>query len=246
MRAGLALVTLLLAAGGCASAPHPPNRADLIRRILASTVQLRSEREGGTQRAASGVVVATDPASHRVWIVTVRHFLTPSSPQQVFVQLPGQERTVPATVMAVSAADLDLDLAILESQDLDVVPARLKEMASLGDEVLIAAFPWGERLTLVRGTVSQIASGSDDTLIAGPARMVDASVSYGSSGGGVFDARTGELVGLVETYRTAKITIPDLPGRTLSMPVPGETTIVPASVVMRFMLDFGLSRRLTR
>ena len=245
MRTGLALVTLVVAAGGCVSAP-PPNRADLIRRLLASTVQLRSEREGGVQRAASGVVVVRDAAERRMWIVTVRHFLTPSSPQTVFVQLPGQERTVPATVTALSAADLDLDLAILEAEDLDVAPARLKETASLGDDVLIAAFPWGERLTLVHGMVSQIAARPEETLLTGPARMVDASVSYGSSGGGVFDARTGELVGIVETYRTAKMTTPEPPGRALNLPVPGETTIVPASVIKRFLLDFGLGRRLTR
>ena len=74
--------------------------------------------------------------------------------------------------------------------------------------------------------------------------MVDASVSYGSSGGGVFDAHSGELVGIVETYRTAKVTIPEMKDRVLEIPVPGETTLVPASVILQFMQDFGLSRRL--
>src|SRR5215510_2091100 len=130
---GLALVTLVVAAGGCASAAPPPKRTDVIRQILSSTVQLLSERDGGVHRAASGVVVATDPSTGRAWIVTVRHFLTPSSPQEVTVHLPGQERAIPATVIAVSAADLDLDLAILESESLDVVPARLQEVVNLGD-----------------------------------------------------------------------------------------------------------------
>ena len=80
--------------------------------------------------------------------------------------------------------------------------------------------------------------------VTGPAQMVDASVSYGSSGGGVFDARSGELVGIVETYRTAKVTIPEMKDRVLEIPVPGETTLVPASVILQFMQDFGLSRRL--
>ena len=245
MRTGLALVTLMVAAGGCVSA-SPPRRADVIRTILSSTVQLRSEREGGQHRAGSGVVVATDPETGRAWIVTVRHFLTPSSPQEVSVQVAGQERTIPATVMAVSAADLDLDLAILESQNLDVVPVRLKEVVNLGDEVLIASFPWGERLTLVRGIVSQIGAWPGATLLVGPARMVDASVSYGSSGGGAFDASTGELVGIVETYRTTKVTIPEIPGRSLNVPVPGETTLVPTSTILRFLRDFGLDRRLPK
>jgi hypothetical protein len=74
VRRGLALLALAVAGTGCASSPPAvQDRTDLIRRILASSVQLRSERDGGVRRAASGVVVATDPASRRAWIVTVRH-----------------------------------------------------------------------------------------------------------------------------------------------------------------------------
>ena len=75
MSRGLALVALALA--GCVSVPPVQDRTDLIRRILGSTVQLRSQREGGARRAASGVVVATDPVARRAWIVTVRHFVDP-------------------------------------------------------------------------------------------------------------------------------------------------------------------------
>ncbi len=242
----ISLFALLLAGGGCVSVSPAPDRGDLIRRILASTVQLRSEREGGIRRAASGVIVATDPGARRAWIVTVRHFVTPSKPQQVFVQLPGQTRAVPATVMSVSADDRDLDLAILEVENLDVTPARLKETASLGDEVLIVAFPWGRRFTVVRGIVSQVASPEGEELVAGPARMVDASVSYGSSGGGVFDAQSGELVAIVESYRTAKIAIPEMKDRVLEVPVPGQTTVIPAPVILRFIVDSGLGPRLPK
>ena len=119
MKLGLALAALVLAGGGCVSVPRAPERGDLIRRILASTAQLRSEREGGVHRAASGVVVATDPGSRRAWIVTVGHFVNPSKPQKVYVQLPGAERTAPATVRSVSADDRDLDLAIIEVEDLE-------------------------------------------------------------------------------------------------------------------------------
>jgi serine protease Do len=246
MRNGLAVFALVLAGGGCVSAPPAPDRGDLIRRILASTVQLRSEREGGIRRAASGVVVATDPGARRAWIVTVRHFVTPSTPQAVSVQPPGHARAVPAIVMSVSAADPDLDLAIIEVEHLDVTPVRLKDTASLGDEVLIVAFPWGRRFTVVRGIVSQVASPEGEELVAGSVRMVDASVSYGSSGGGVFDARSGELVGIVESYRTAKIAIPEMKDRVLEVPVPGQTTVIPAPMILRFIVESGLGRRLPK
>ena len=246
MKRGLALAALVLAGGGCVSVSPAPDRGDLIRRILASTVQLRSEREGGIRRVASGVIVATDPASRRAWIVTVGHFINPSKPQKVYVQLPGQERTAPATIRSASADDRDLDLAIIEVEDLDVVPVRLKDTASLGDEVLIVAFPWGRRFTVVRGIVSEVTSLLGEELVTGPVRMVDASVSYGSSGGGVFDAQSGELIGIVESYRTAKIAIPEMKDRVLEVPVPGQTTVLPATVILRFLIDSGLGRRLPK
>jgi hypothetical protein len=244
---GLTLVTLALVIAGCAVTPQAPDRTALIRRLLESTVQLRSEREGGARRAASGVVVATDPASRRAWVVTVRHFLGPSRPQEVSARLPGQTAEVPAVVFAVSDEDLGLDLAIVEIEHPGAKPVRLKsDMSSLGEDVLIVAFPWGQRLTVVGGIVSQIVSVPGESLVSGPARMVDAPVSYGSSGGGVFDARTGELIGIVETYRTAKISIPEFKDRVIEVPVPGETVLVPAPVITRFLQDFGLARRLPK
>lgn len=246
-RRGLALAALALTAVACSSVPPASDRPELIRRILASTVQLRSEREGGGRRAASGVVVATDPSSRRAWIVTVRHFLGPSRLQEVSVRLPGQTQEVPAVVFAVSDEELGLDIAIVEVEIPGLAPVRLKDgVSNLGDEVLIVAFPWGQRLTVVQGIVSQIVSIAGESLVSGPARMVDAPVSYGSSGGGVFDARTGELIGIVETYRTAKIAIPEIKDRVIEVPVPGETVLVPAPVILQFVRDFGLARRLPR
>jgi len=240
MRRALTLAALALTGAGCVSPSPAPDRSELIRGILASTVQLRSERDGGLRRAASGVVVAVHAGSRRTWIVTARHFVDPSPPEHIYVRLPGRMTVVPAVVAFVSP---DRDLAIIEAELLDVAPARLKMEASLGDEILVVAFPWGQRFTVVRGIVSQVATLTD---IAGPARMVSASVSYGSSGGGVFDAQTGELVGIVEGYRTAKVAIPEMKERVLEVPVAGETTLIPAPAIFRFVVDSGLSNFLPR
>jgi len=152
-------------------------------------------------------------------------------------------------VFAVSDEELGLDIAIVEVQDpgAGLVPVRLKrEPSNLGDSTLVVSFPWGQRLTVVQGIVSQLVGGSGESLVSGAARMVDAHVSYGSSGGGVFDAHTGELIGIVETYRTAKITIPELNDRSIEVPVPGETVLVPAPALFQFARDFGLERRLPK
>jgi serine protease Do len=73
--------------------------------------------------------------------------------------------------------------------------------------------------------------------------MIDASVSYGASGGGVFDAATGTLVGIVESYRTARVALPTQPEKTLDLPVPGETTVVGAPAIRRFLETAGVPAR---
>jgi len=65
--------------------------------------------------------------------------------------------------------------------------------------------------------------------------MIDAPVSYGASGGGVYDAETGKLVGIVEGYRTGRVKVQDSPERTIDIPLPGETTVVSALTILRFL-----------
>ncbi len=237
MRRALLLAMLVLAASACASMPVVPERTALIGRILMSTAQLRSEREGGARRAASGVILATDPERRRAWILTTRHFLDPPLAQRIFVRLPGSQHVVPGTVAFVSA---DLDVAIVEAADLDVTPIRMRTVAHLGDDVLVIAFPWGQRFTVVSGVVSQVIAAADDTIVSGAPRMVDASVSYGSSGGGVFDAHTGELLGIVEAYRTVNVPVAERE-RPLQLPVPGETTVIAAASIVQFLESSGLT-----
>jgi hypothetical protein len=72
--------------------------------------------------------------------------------------------------------------------------------------------------------------------------MVDAPVSYGASGGGVFEVSTGLLVGIVEGYRTARVALPNAPESVLHVPMPGETTVVASAGVRRFLSSAGLGR----
>jgi serine protease Do len=238
----LLVLLVLHLAGGCATTGgRPQSRGDVIRQILPATVQLRCERDGGGRRAASGVLLARDVATRRAWVVTTRHFLEPLAPQKVSV-VAGAKTRVSATVVMVSER---VDLALLEVADLDSPPARLKDNVQLGDEVWVVAFPWGRRMTLSSGVVSQVGdSGGGD--YQGAARMVDVSVSYGASGGGVFDAQTGALVGLIESYRTARVSMQGSPERVIEVPVPGETTLISADAIRGFLAEAGLARFLER
>jgi len=160
LRRALACGALALTAAACASAPPvqvtapPQAKSDLVRRLVESTVQLWSERADGGRRAASAVAVAADPATRRAWVVTALHFLEPrTQSQEIVARRPGRQDTVPVTIAHVDPAT---DLAILQVADLDVTPAKLKATAALGDDILLVAFPWGRRFSVVRGIVSQI------------------------------------------------------------------------------------------
>jgi S1-C subfamily serine protease len=241
VRWAAALLATVLAAGGCAPVAVPADRADVLRRILPSTVQLRAEREGGGRRSASGVVIAADERGS--WILTARHFLEPARPQSITVSAPGRGARAKARVSAVSP---EHDIAVIRVDGIVFPPIQLKDGARLGDEVWVVGFPWGRRLTLVSGIVSQIESDESEVAVEGPARLIDASVSYGASGGGVFDAVTGALIGIVESYRTARLTLPTTPERAVDIPVPGETTVVSARAIRRFLEAAGLPDLLAR
>jgi serine protease Do len=222
---------------GCATS-NRSTRDEVLRQIVPSTVQLRCEREGGNRRAASGVVVARDGDTRRTWIITTRHFLEPLAPQRLSVAVPGKKQPVVAKLLKVSER---ADLALLEIEGVDMVPARLKDTVRLGDEVWVVAYPWGRRMTLSNGVVSQLAATDGSVDYEGPARMIDVSVSYGASGGGVFDAPTGALVGLIEKYRTAHVALPQNPDRAIEIPVPGETTLISSDSIRQFVAEAGLA-----
>ncbi len=241
---GLSLALALgVLVSGCSAPTTGRERREVIPRILLSAVQLRSERPEGGRRAASGVVLAADATSKRSFILTTRHFLDPGGQQDVYVIAPNRKGRVKAVV---SATSQEMDLAVIEVEGLLLSPVTLQNTVRLGDEVWVAAFPWGRRLTVVSGVVSQLSAEEDEAPLVGVVRMVDASVSYGSSGGGVFDAETGALVGIVEGYRTAQVASPGDPGRVLQLPVPGETTVIPTRAIRDFLSASGLGNLLSR
>jgi S1-C subfamily serine protease len=237
MRGRALCLALSLGISGCSAVGGTSERGDVMRRILPSTVQLRAEREGGARRAASGVVLASDAQTNRCWILTTRHFLDPAVRQDVSVSTPTRKGRAKAFVKAVSQ---EMDLAVIEAEGINLPPVKFKEVVRLGDVVWVAGFPWGRQLTVVSGVVSQLKNEEGDFSIEGTIRMVDASVSYGSSGGGVFDAETGALIGIVEGYRTAQMALPDRPERTLQLPVAGETLVIPTRSILDFLEASGL------
>jgi S1-C subfamily serine protease len=149
----------------------------------------------------------------------------------VYVKRPSGGARVEATILAVDEA---VDVALLEAPGIAAAPVEFQAAARLGDQVWVVSFPWGRRETVVRGIVSQIAAdpASAALPLRGPVALIDATVSFGTSGAGVFDARTGRLVGIVRGYRTAKVALPGSQGHALELPIAGETTVVPTTTIL--------------
>jgi hypothetical protein len=216
----------------------------VVERILPSSVQIVMERNGDRFRSGSGVAIAARPSPQGsdCFVLTSGHTLSRrSGPQQILVLFGrhrGGGRKSPATVVAYRESE-DLDLGLLRTQSNECFPAQFGRPPWLGDPIWVVAYPWGRNMTLVGGVVSQVNVDQADDRDTAPRFIVDAPVSYGASGGGVYDGRTGRLVGLVEGYRTARVSFQGDASYYIDVPVPGETYVVPLADIRRFLVEAG-------
>ncbi len=245
----LAICVIFLAVGsGCTvNRFWGPSREQVLERIVPSAVQIIIERDGQRFRSGSGVAIAARPSPLAslgmmdCFVLTSGHTLSRRSSQDRIFVLFGRHRDAgskaPATVLAYSETE-DVDLALLRAHANECSPAEFGRPPGLGDPIWVLAYPWGRNLTLVGGIVSQVNADPPADRDTAPRLIVDASVSYGSSGGGVYDARTGHLVGVVEGYRTARVSFKgEASQHYLDVPVPGETYVVPLADIQRFLIE---------
>jgi S1-C subfamily serine protease len=220
---------------GCATSREADHRAHVISQTLTSTVQLLTVRTDGARRAGSGVVLGPAGESGHTFILTTKHLFTPVAAQTVRVVDPLRRKQAVAKIIAISE---ELDLALLEVGELTLTPVELKAEARLGDPIWVIAFPWGRRRTVVSGVVSQISwdnTKNNAVPIRGPVALIDAPVSYGTSGGGVYDADDGTLLGIVRGYRSAELAVPSPDASPVKIPIAGETTVVATPEIRRFL-----------
>jgi hypothetical protein len=233
-----------LAALGCAAPVRP--RGEVVQQVLPSSVQISAERNGTRLRAASGVVIHSATGPDHVFVLTTRHPVQGLDSAEIYASPRGETRSRRrATVVAVSR---DADLALLRVDGVVLPAAVLGEEGRLGEDVWVVAFPWGKRMTLVSGVVSQVepSAESDGEPDRGAPLMIDASVSYGASGAGVYEAAAGRLIGLVEGVRTARMQVRGDPKLAVEFPVAGETGVVPARAIRRFLEEAGYGRLLSQ
>jgi S1-C subfamily serine protease len=240
---------------GCArfqptAADIPPGasaRQRAIEGMIDSTVKITVERDGRRVTSASGVVIASRGAagSEAVsYVLTAAHALVGGDGVAVTVGFCGADAArgkFPATAV-VRGAPETLDLALLRVRGIAAPAVRLPadDGVWLGQPILVIGFPEGERLGLSGGIVSQLPLSARPNGIPADRPehriVIDAAAPRGVSGGGVFEAETGRLIGIVQGHQTVSMAIRDQSqSYTLKFPVPGATFVVPMAQIRPFL-----------
>ena len=261
VRAAVIWTAILPLATGCAigrsasspsgssnSAPSasPPDK-DVIQQVLKSSVQVVLERNGERFRTGSGVVIVATPdgTGSECLVLSSGHTFAgvrAGDANEIYVLFDrhqGAATKVPAQIVARRETE-PVDLALLRVRAPRCLPAPLGRSPALGDRLWIVGFPWGRQIRLIGGMVSEVNLDDQGNLRAGSSLVVDASVAYGMSGGGVFDAASGRLVGLIEGYGTARVPFGQKPTlQYIDVPVPGETYVTSLATIEGFLEDSG-------
>jgi len=246
------VIAVCAVVAGCATNgfPGPEDRQVVIDRIAAASVKIILDQEGRRVASGSGVVIGTNPDRQEgpgSCILTAAHLFEGKQDVRIFVRFSGKEPSAtrhPARFLRRNQADT-ADLALLEVSGVAVEPALLAQDddVRLGAEIFAVGFPWGRRLGIFSGIVSQVPDDRrEDSAAPEEARehtlTVDAATSRGMSGGGVFLASTGKLLGIIEGYQTASIAVKGQSQTySVKVPMPGETFVVPISRIRRFLKE---------
>ena len=221
-------------------------KSRVVQRALRHSVRVEVLVRERVERAASGVVVATEGDTSYVLTnqhVVQREGLSGSASFQVVVERPKLRRLRARVIAEGKVPDEDLALLAVYGEALSPAQIAAEENVDVGDDVVVIGAPYGRALSVSSGIVSQLEIDDQDPKLQ-RAMKTDAPIGYGASGGGVFDIPTGRLVGLVEGYRTAKVAFGGLSKDEFSfdVPMPGETFLSPPAKIRAFILRSGIGK----
>jgi|SRR5262245_22751219 len=221
-------------------------KSRVVQRALRHSVRVEVLVREKVERAASGVVVATEGDTSYVLTnqhVVQREGLSGSASFQVVVERPKLRRLRARVIAEGKVPDEDLALLAVYGEALSPAQIASEENVDVGDDVVVIGAPYGRALSVSSGIVSQLEVDEQDPKVQ-RGMKTDAPIGYGASGGGVFDLPSGRLVGLVEGYRTAKVAFGGLSKDEFSfdVPMPGETFLAPPSKIRAFILRSGIGK----
>jgi serine protease Do len=262
----LSVSSVLLLAIGCARTQPSISatqriqgaRQHVIERLVNASVKVAIDRNGRRATSASGIVIASRPAGQIAeavsYVLTAAHVLPGGEGAAIFVGFCGPHAAggkFAATVISQGSPE-GLDLALLRVSGIAVPPVDFPEAdwIRLGEQILVVGFPEGERLGISGGIVSQLPLSEFQNGI--PADrveqrvVIDAAAPRGVSGGGVFEAETGDLVGIVQGHQTFSVAVKDqAQSYSLKFPVPGATFVVPLAQIRPFLMRPEVARELS-
>ncbi|QRK06942.1 trypsin-like peptidase domain-containing protein [Archangium violaceum] len=232
-------------------APTPRlSRKEQVQRILPHNVRLAVIEGGKAKRTASGVVIGNEKTAGGLvsYVLTNAHAVEMAElkdPSLVVIVDDRADSTEYGAQVVATGSVPDMDLALLKVPGLPLAPAQLAADSELelGDDVVVAASPFGRALSLSGGMLSQVEWDKESK----KPRMVktDAPIGYGASGGGIFSLETGKLLAIVEGYRTAKVGFAVAEQNySFDVPMPGETFAAPSGKVRQFLQQKGFARLL--
>jgi S1-C subfamily serine protease len=221
-------------------------KSRVVQKALRHSVRVEVLVRGKVERAASGVVVATEGDTSYVLTnehVVQREGLSGNASFQVVVERPKLRRLSARVIAEGKVPDEDLALLAVYGEVLSPAQLAAEEQVDVGDDVVVVGAPYGRALSVSSGIVSQLEIDEHDPRIQ-RGMKTDAPIGYGASGGGVFDVPSGRLVGLVEGYRTAKVAFGGLNKDEYSfdVPMPGETFLAPPSKIRAFVVRAGIGK----
>ena len=227
-------------------------RKEQVKRILPYNVRLSILEDGKARRTASGVVIGSEKTAEGTvsFVITNAHAVEMGdlkTPRLVVIVDDRADSTEYGAQVVASGSVPDMDLALVKVPGLALTPALLATdtEVELGDDVVVAASPFGRALSLSGGMVSQVEWDKEGK----KPRMLktDAPIGYGASGGGIFSLESGKLLAIVEGYRTAKVGFEVAQQNySFDVPMPGETFAAPSAKVRRFLQSKGYGRLLAR
>ena len=257
MRRIVCLLVLPLVALSCSSSrvaltgtAFKPRKVT-IQEVLRNSVRIQLREGTELRRSATGVVIdVVDQGGQPVsYVATNEHVVDarelPGVTYEVLVDDKKGTRTYQATVLAEGEVP-GMDLALLAVPGVKLEKATLAgdDEPEVGDEVVVVGAPYGRGISVSGGMLSQV-EWKDGT----PTMLkTDAPVGYGASGGGIFSATTGHLLGIIEGYRTAQVQVPSESksgGFSFDVPMPGETFGAPVAKLRQFALERKLPNGLS-
>jgi hypothetical protein len=201
----------------------------------ATLAEVWVERSGSVVTRGSAVPIAARQESGETacYLLTAGHVVADGQADatRLVVVLPGQDggRVYGELLHQVDLDDRDL--AVLRTVGPPCHPVRLGSPLAPGADVWLGGFAVAGAPGIWPGHVR------DTNRQGGLSWIVDGSATEGTSGGGVFDARSGGLVGLIQGYWAVRVVIPG--GRVAGEAPADMAAVIPIARVRTLLREWG-------